>query len=140
MRQAQPVVTVGVGAPRRFVIRGAAAGLLAPGASTVIDLRLTNPNRFALRVRRIDVSVAGVRAPYANPIRPCSRADFTVNRPARLVGVRLPAHSTRDLASLRISRSRWPRAAMRDRPVNQDGCKHATLLLRYRGIATGGHA
>jgi hypothetical protein len=138
MRQAQPVVTVGVGAPRRFVIRGSAAGLLAPGVGAVIDLRLTNPYRFSLSVRRVGVSIAGIRAPYANRVRPCSRADFIVNQPGQLAGLRLPAHSTRSLASLRIRPSRWPRVAMRSRPVNQDGCKHATLMLRYTGIAFGG--
>lgn len=51
-------------------------------------------------------------------------------------GLRIPAHSTRRLSSLGVAPARWPRVAMLDRAVNQDGCKHATLDLRFDGMAT----
>jgi hypothetical protein len=138
MRYARTVVTLVVVPLRRFMIRGTAAGLLAPGVGAPIDLRLTNPHRFAISVRRITVSIGSVRAPQATPARPCSRADFSVVQASRVAGKGVPAARTRSLSALRIPRDSWPRVAMIDRTVNQDGCKRASVTLRYSGSAGKG--
>jgi hypothetical protein len=49
-------------------------------------------------------------------------------RAPRLV---LPADDFTDLVRLAIPSWRWPHLKMRNRPVNQDGCKGARLTLGY---------
>ncbi len=134
MRYARAVVTLVVAPLRRFMIRGTADGLLAPGVGAPIDLRLTNPHRFAIAVRRIMVSIGAVRAPRATPARPCSPGDFSVVQTTRVAGKRVPAAKTRSLSNLAIPRSSWPRVTMTARPV-KDGCKSASVTLRYGGSA-----
>jgi len=50
-------------------------------------------------------------------------------------GFTLPARTTTRLSALGIPARQWPHIAMLDRPVNQDGCKRATLSLSFTGDA-----
>lgn len=137
---ARTVVTLVVRTPKRrwFTIHGTLPGRLAPGVSRPIDLRLTNPHRYRLRIRRLAVRVTGVHSPEADLSHPCTAADFTTVSLWDARGIVLPASSTRRLSTLGIAANRWPRVGMANRPVNQDGCKHARLTLRFTGIATKG--
>jgi hypothetical protein len=137
MRHAQTVVTLVVARPvqRGLTIRGMADGPLAPGVGAPVDLILTNRHHFAIRVSGLRVTISGVRAPQADPRHPCTAADFTVVQPAGSDGLALPASSTRVLHALGVPRVGWPQILMTNRPVNQDGCKHARLMLRFTGNA-----
>lgn len=141
MRHAGTTVTLVVTGPARraFTIRGTTDGLLAPGVRAPVDLRFTNPHSFSLRVARLTVRVAGIRTLQSSARRPCTAADFTVAQAAAAAWFVVPASSTRSLSTLGLPRARWPQVVMRDRAVNQDGCKHARLTLRFAGIAIAGH-
>lgn len=116
-----------------FRIAGDAVRPLSPGRAAAIDVRFTNPRGSRLRVTVLRVRVRAVRAPNADRSHPCGRRDFSV-RQARLgPRVVVPARSSRSLGDLGLRRWRWPHVRMINRPVNQDGCKGATLTLSYRG-------
>ena len=138
MRRAWTTVTLVVAAPKRhaFAISGRLTELLAPGRAVPLDLRLTNSRNTALRIRLLSVRVVDVRAPQADRAHPCTAGDFAVVQLAGSYGFRLPAHRSRSLSALGIASRRWPRVAMVNRPVNQDGCKRASLTLRFTGLAT----
>lgn len=122
--------------PRRgpFGIRAIPSGPLAPGLSASLDLVLTNPNAFAITVRGLTVRVKSVSAPRADPGHSCGTRDFTVTQFSG-GGLPLRAASTTSLGRMGIARARWPRLAMPDLAVNQDGCKGASLTLDYRGVS-----
>jgi hypothetical protein len=82
------------------------------------------------------VTVHEVTAPHADRARPCSVADFVLHQTARSLHVTVPARSTRTLRTLGLARTAWPHVGMRDRPVNQDGCKGARLTLDYTGAGS----
>ena len=118
--------------PRGFEIRGNLPRPLAPGVSQPLNLRLTNPYRFSLRIKKLTVAVR-VDAKHAAAGCRVSR-NFTLKRLAtRAYPIRLGPRRTRTLRALRIRR--LPRVAMRNLPTNQDACKGARLRLRYVGRA-----
>jgi hypothetical protein len=57
--------------------------------------------------------------------------DFEIHQMPRLA-LHVPAGRITDLAGLGLSPASWPTLAMRNLPHNQDGCKHATVTLRFR--------
>jgi hypothetical protein len=133
-------VTLTVTSPpsRQFTIAGSTTALLVPGGAAVIDLRLTNPRGPALRVSYLAVGITGVRAPLADATHPCTVRDFGVTQFSGRYGFTVPGSSTRSLAQLGFAQAQWPRVLMLDRPVNQDGCKQATLELSFAGASPGG--
>ena len=70
----------------------------------------------------------------------CSAADFAVTQFSGSFDFVLPASATRTLAELGIPTSAWPSVTMLDRPINQDGCKNASLKLGFGGTSIGGEA
>ena len=140
-RYARTTVTVIVVRPphRSFGIRGTPAALLTPGVPAPVDLRLTNPHGYVLSVGYLHVRVAGVHAPEADAAHPCTPADFGVRQYSGPYGIRLPASRSRTLSGLRIPSDRWPQVTLRNRAVNQDGCKNAAYDLRFTGTAIRGH-
>ncbi len=111
-------------------------GTLAPGVSLPVDLRLSDPYGFALRVLSLSVRVRSVGAPNASHAHPCTTHDFVSSAFLGHYGFRLASHRTVSLGGLGFSARRWPHVAMIDRPVNQDGCKQAIVALGYSGAAT----
>lgn len=124
-------------ASAEITISGDAEGLISPGNMAVLDLTMANPNDVGITITEVTVEVTGVDAPNADDSNlPCTLADFAV-RPLRSgVELDLPAQSTTDLSDLRLPRAQWPAVAMLNRRANQDGCKGATIALRYeaRGV------
>jgi hypothetical protein len=140
MRLAWTTVTLVVSAPRAaaFTIGGTLTTVLVPGRVVPLDLRLTNPRGFALGFTRLAVAIDGIRAPRASASRPCSARDFAVVQRAGSDRLRVPAGRTRTLSALGVAPARLPRVAMLNRAVNQDGCKQASLRLRFTGTAIRG--
>lgn len=138
MRYAHAIITLVVVASRQrsFTIAGTTSEQLVPGRDAAVELRLSNPHRFALRVSRLDVRIDSVLAPQADAAHPCTARDFAVVQPSLGRGLRLAGSSARSLRALGASPEQAPRIAMIDRAVNQDGCKHATLKLTFAGRAT----
>jgi hypothetical protein len=116
---------------KRLQITGTVQTTLSPGVSSPIRLGFTNPNKHTVRIRRVTVRITRVTAPWADAAHPCSAADFEVRQMRRGI-LRLPATRFTDLAGLGVPVSGWPQVAMRNLPVNQDGCKGAQLTLKYR--------
>ncbi len=120
-----------------FSVDGEPTRELAPGVSAPVDVRVTNSHGSALNVRSLSMGIARIDAPRAGATLGCEVADFAIEQfsgPAFVV----PPRSMRRLSELGIPASQWPRLAMLDRPVRQDGCKGATLQLSFSGTATGG--
>ena len=112
-------------------ITGTVDSELSPGVSVPIELGLANPFPRALNLRRVQVSILRITAPHADAAHPCTVADFGVRQMRRGV-LRIPARRYVGLAELGLPVEDWPQLTMLDRPVNQDGCKDASLTLRYR--------
>lgn len=122
--------------PTAFTISGTLPGALTPGTGTPLDLSLSNPGPVT-RILGLNVDLSGVIAPQADAIHPCTVDDFSVTQFSGSYGFTLPSSSTRTLSQLGIPAGQWPQVAMLNRPVNQDGCKGASLDLSYSGASTG---
>jgi hypothetical protein len=123
------VIVLQVGEGREFGISGDLGPLLYPGRSEPLELRLSNPNDFAIEV--IDLRI---RIRPSTSVQSCGAANYFVSQysgpyPLRL----LPGNTT--LGELGSDPSLWPRVGMRDLPINQDACKNARITLDYRGTA-----
>lgn len=129
-----PVLT----APDAFAIAGDLAVPLTPGSGEPLDLVLTNRADTDLSILELNVAVAAVDAPGSSPGRPCGSADFAVEQFSGAPGFALPVASSATLGELGFDPSEWPRVSLRNRPLNQDGCKLASLTLAYAGTAQGG--
>lgn len=121
---------------RPLTIRGTVDGLLAPGVTRPVDLRLGNPNATAIEVTQLWVSVIGIdRADSACAVEPNYRVQQFTGRYRRLV---IPARGSRALSEV-YPVDQWPQLEMVETGTNQNACKGATLTLRYEGTARGGH-
>jgi hypothetical protein len=120
---------------RPFTISGGLTGL-APGVSRPLDLTLTNPNKKALSVSNLGVTIDHVTR-AAGATLPCDPSDYAVVQYTGPYPLTVPANGSASLSGLGVASSAWPRITMLDRPVNQDGCKGATLTLAYTGAGYG---
>lgn len=113
-------------------VTGAAQGQLSPGTSAPIALRFKNPNRHKVQMKRVRVKIIGIVAPSANAAHPCTTADFAIRQMPRRTLLRLPAKRSTDLVAMRVPLEAWPWLTMKNRPLNQDGCKGAEVKLRFK--------
>ncbi len=114
--------------PAGFKTTGKLALPLRPGTSQALDLRLTNPHKWDLRVVRLSIAISVDRAHEAAGCRRGTQFR-QVRIPPRFYPLRLRARSTRTLRQLGVKYP--PRIVMRDLPRNQDACKGAKLTLRF---------
>lgn len=125
---------------QRFTISGNASSLFFPGApAQPLNLIITNPNSYDLKVTSISVSVqAGTTNSGGNPVPACNgTTNITVDRQFSGTVV-VPAHSTKSLTDLGAASAQFPLLQMPDLPVNQDACQGVTFHMSYSG--TGVHA
>ena len=113
-------------------------GRLAPGASAPVDVRLTNSNDSNVTVGELTTMIEGISSPSATPDLPCEDADFSVQQYSGVEQLTVPAASSLSLKSLGVPQSQWPRISMANRPVNQDGCKLASLALHFTATSAEG--
>jgi hypothetical protein len=114
-----------------FVISGNAVQPLYPGmAPQALNLLITNPNGYAIRVTGITVSVQsetlnGTCATSANfaPVH------------GLLQPVVVAGHSAISLSSAGIAEADRPQFRMVETHVNQDACRGVTIHLNYAGTA-----
>jgi hypothetical protein len=124
-----------------FSISGDLSSALEPGLAVPLDLSLTNPGPDEISISGLEVSVTGVSAPLADATYPCTAADdFSVVPFSGAYGFVVPPTSTLTLSALGFTDSELPQIEMPDRPVNQNGCKGASLEFDFTGTATGGPA
>jgi hypothetical protein len=124
------VVVLNVRRPLRFRVGGDLGPSLYPGASAPLNLALTNPHSFAIRVTRLTVAAEA----STTRARCAGSENFAVRQYAGPYPLTLPPGRARMSALVPDSRL-WPRVAMRNLPINQDACKDADLTLAYGGTA-----
>ena len=126
----------GVHGSSSITITGDTEGLLVPGSTLPIDLSLDNPNDFDYTVQHLTVTVSAVHAPQSSTNRPCSPADFAVSPLAEGIEFTIGSGTEDSLSGLAVAQDNWPTVGMINRPVNQNGCKGATLTLDYDASGT----
>lgn len=111
-----------------FPITGDIAEPFSPGVSHPVDLRITNPYPFPLRILEVTVTVRD-----ATTVPACIGSINLV--PLRQLGAQpvVPADTTATLSSLDVPEAAWPELTMPDLPVNQDACQDAAFTLVYTG-------
>lgn len=114
-----------------FTISGDVRRPISPGELVPIDLMLDNTSDLDLAIDHITVGVVGIDAPRADVDHPCSAADFEVRQLSGGVVLRIAGNSAENLSGMDLPDENWPAVSMVNRPVNQDGCKGASLTLRY---------
>jgi hypothetical protein len=132
------VIATSSGSSSPFTISGSVSGL-APGVSVPLNLTLSNPNKKALAVTGLGVTIQGVtRTSDATAHNlPCGPTDYAVTQYGGPYPLTVPAKGSASLSGLGVPSSAWPRVTMLDRPTNQDGCKGASLTLAYSGSGEG---
>jgi hypothetical protein len=124
---AQLVVT----ANTPFTIAGDLPDKFYPGTSVALNLSLTNPQSFDLKVSSLTVSVANSTSSAG-----CTGSqNFSVTQFSGSYPLTLHPGNT-SLSSLVSDNSKWPHVRMLDLPSNQDACKNATFTLNYTGAAS----
>jgi len=114
-------------------ISGSLVGPLAPGRKLPLDLSITNPANFDVKVTNLGVTIEeGTSRPG------CSGSqNFKVTQvPAARYPITVPAGQIRTLTQLGVANPDKPQVEMLDQPWNQDACKNATITLDYSGTAT----
>ncbi|MDQ1536940.1 MAG: hypothetical protein QOE58_1333 [Actinomycetota bacterium] len=119
-----------------FTIEGVATESISPGLAAPLDLKLTNSHATPMVISNLRVKVQKVAAPHADETHPCTIGDFTVDNAASRHTVTIAAESTNTLSRLGLPMASWPHIGMLNRPVDQDGCKGASLTLAYAASGT----
>jgi len=112
-----------------FRISGDVRGL-APGATSVIALTLTNPNPVRIRVTRVTVVVSSDSSPSG-----CSSAKNLVLHQATGITPTAPVVIPASGSVILTTFPRAPRIGFRDLETSQEACKGKSFRLTYTGSA-----
>jgi hypothetical protein len=123
--------------PGAVRIDGNAVEPVSPGVTVPLDLTFTNPHDTVVSITTLTVAVDGVDAPNSDAIHACPLDDFTVDQAPLDLRITLAARATNSLSDLGLPPHMWPHLGMVNRPVNQDGCKGASLTLTYTASGPG---
>ena len=123
-----------------YTIAGNVPTQLYPGAApSRINVSFTNPNAgnggygpMGVRVAHLTMAISGISAPAATRLLPCPVSDFALTQFSGVHPFLIPQGSW-SLKSLGFAEARWPSVRLVNRPVNQDGCKGATITLTFVG-------
>jgi uncharacterized membrane protein len=126
-------VTLVVQKNQDFLITGDLGSLLAPGRKAPLNLSLSNPNNFAIKVTNLTVAVQEATSKAG-----CSGTqNFKVTQiPASRYPITLPQGQAKTLSQLGVADADKPKIEMLDRALNQDACRTATIKLDYSGSAS----
>ena len=115
-----------------FQIAGNLGVQLAPGTKAPLNLTLSNPNNFGVKVTDLTVAVEEDTGRAG-----CSGTqNFGITQiPAARYPITLPAGQTKTLTQLGIAEGDQPQVEMLNQPWNQDACKNAAITLDYAGSA-----
>lgn len=115
-----------------FTVSGNPRGVLAPGSSLPINLRLVNANPFPLSVDKLTVSLAATSKPACRP------GNFSILPYRGGYPLKLPPGTTSTLSSLRVPARSWPQLHLLNTARNWADCRDVTVRLRYAAAGTGG--
>ena len=114
-----------------FAIGGDLTTPLHPGSDGPLNLVLSNPHDYDVRVTALRVRVrAGTTNAHCR-----GDINYTVAQYSGRYPLVLPPGSTR-LSALTSDSSVWPHVSMHHLQSNQDACQGAGLTLDYSGLAT----
>ena len=119
---------------KAFGVTSSIVPQLYPGANMPLDLLLSNPYNFTIRVTTLTVRVAG---PQPTGTTAC-RADVMASGTTTGLAVDIPANQSRQLSAFAPVANwpaGWPRIAMANTDQNQDACKGTTFNFSYSGTA-----
>ncbi len=114
-----------------FTISGDLATPLYPGAVAPLDVVLTNPQTFDIRVKALTVRVVSTTKPGCDP-----DANYGVSQYSGSYSPLVLHPGSTPLSALVANPAAWPHILMHDLQSNQDACQGAILTLVYRGTAT----
>ena len=122
-----------------YAISGTVNTPLRPGgAAAAIDVGFSSPNAGSgvdgTRVSNLVVAITSVTGPNITVSRPCTAADFALTQFGGAYPFYVPLGAS-SLSSLGFAPGAWPTLRLLARPVNQDGCKGATIHLSYAGTS-----
>ena len=109
-----------------LVVSGNLSTPLAPGASTYVNLVLTNTYATPVILKSHDL-----RVDLSDNSPSCSVVTNFWVRHGTIVDVTVPANTTTTLSALGIPMVDWPKIQMLNLPINQDDCQGVTLSLTY---------
>lgn len=113
-----------------FTVTGNLTGLLAPGLSGTLALKVANPNNVPIFVTALTVTVQGASTkPGCNGPANLQIQQSNVSVAAPLT---VPANGQVTLPSGGVTA---PQVLMKNLPTNQDACKGATFTFTYGGSA-----
>jgi hypothetical protein len=121
-----------------FSISGNLTTPLTPGATVPLNLSIANPNNKGLALTSLSVSITGITRTQ-NAVAaalPCTLGDYVVTNYSGSYPLNVPV-GTSSLQTLGLPPALWPKIAMLDTALNQDGCKGATLQHAYSGAGEG---
>jgi hypothetical protein len=111
-----------------FTISGGSGGLLAPGLSADLVLRVSNPNGEAILVTSLSVTIQAGSTKAGCDGQ--ANLQVTQSNVSSANPLTVPANDTVTLPSGGVSA---PQVLMRNLATNQDACKGATFSFSYSG-------
>lgn len=123
-----------VGGIGPFVIAGEVSQPMTPGVQVPIHLKVTNPYDVTISVSDMSVSVTKVQGQTSDATLGCSVDDFSVDQLPAGHTITVDKNSSVSLSSRGPDGAR-PTVELRNRAVNQDGCKNVIVELAYTARA-----
>jgi hypothetical protein len=133
---APPAPVITGGPDNSFGISGNASAAFYPGAPPQrLNLVLTNPFNFDIKVTGITVAIQAATTKNGNPNPGCDGVqNLKVTRQFNGT-VTLAKKTTSSLSQLGTPSSQYPLLQMPDLSVNQDACQNSTFRMSYSGTA-----
>lgn len=124
--------------PDTVTIAGDTETPLRPGLAVPIDLRITNHHPVLITVSALRVEIIDIYAPRSDPQHPCTSKDYAISQSRQATTIEVAARSSVWLSSASVPRAEWPTVAMVGGSLSQDGCRGASVTLRYTAHTTMG--
>jgi hypothetical protein len=121
----------------KFGLSGNVPTSLYPGASVPMNVSISNPFSFPIKVTSISVQPKAATTKNGQPNPSCDgTVNLTLTHQFTGSPVTIAAGATRSLSQLGVVSTNWPLLTMPNLPVNQDACKATSFAFDYTGTAT----
>jgi hypothetical protein len=117
-----------------FSISGTLATKLSPGTGAPVNLTITNPHPFPIRVTALATRVdPRTSSPACSGAANFAAADL--RSPRVQYGFVIPRRTSRTLSQLKVPAGQRPWVHMLNLATNQDACKDVRIFLQHSGRA-----
>ena len=124
--------TLIVNAPTPFKIAGNLTTALSPGNGSALDLAITNPFNYDLKVTALTVSIGDSANGGCSSLRNFEARQIAAGQ----LPLTVPAGTTRTLDQLGVVNRYKPQVNMLETHVNQDACLGTQFKLQYSATGT----